>query len=462
MRRPTIADLSNQGSYLALGPARSHQAGQGLRYLMKAGSVLVAAVGAVGGLTSAGCETVRTGANPDVPAWVHRPAGVLDVWYSRRIVAAMRHRGEPYQRGRVELDIAGRRLFVGSSDGGLYALQAADGEALWRFETAGAVQSEPLFDAKENVVYFGSNDGALYKVDADTGQLHWRFATNAEVSKKPFVKDGILYFSNANDSVLAVSTDSGKLRWVQHRTPAMGMEIAGHSGVTVWRGKVYAGFSDGTVAAFDAASGEERWQPVDLAADAEMVLGQIPEYLDLDTTPIPGYVEGTPAIYVASYAGGVYALDAETGVQIWANSAVRGATSLLHWTQPEHTERGSRAMVPARSYLIAATGTSGLWALDTGSGEEIWRQRLPRGGVTAPVRFAGALLVSTSQLGLFLVSPLDGRVIDGLHMTSGTAAAPAAYGRRAFIVTNGGELLAVEIAAPGSSRELEPWPRQLL
>ncbi len=407
------------------------------------------------------CDSMRAGANPDVPAWTHRPAAVLDVVYSRMIVADMRHRGEPYQRGRVEVDPARKRLFVGSSDNGLYALAAADGRTLWRFETAGPVQSEPLYDSQSNTLYFGSNDGALYKVEADTGRLLWRFSTNAEVARRPVLADGTLYVANANDSVLAIDPSSGEQRWVQHRSPALGMEIAGHSGVTVWRGMVYAGFSDGTVVAFDAKTGEERWQPVDLSAEAEAVIGSVPEYLDLDSTPETGILDGTPVIYVGTYAAGVYALDAETGAMVWSNTEVRGSTSILAWRQPAHQEPGG-VLIPERGYLIVSTGTSGLWALDERTGEELWSQDLPRGGITAPTPFAGALLVSTSQLGLFLVSPLDGRVIDGLHMTSGAATVPAAIGNRAFIVTNGGRLLALEITRPRMTTDPAPWPQQLL
>jgi hypothetical protein len=98
--------------------------------------------------------------------------------------------------------------------------------------------------------------------------------------------------------------------------------------------------------------------------------------------------------------------------------------------------------------LIAATGTTGLWALDPETGREVWRQNLPDGGVSAPVPILGALLISTTRLGVFLVSPLDGGIIDGLHLTDGSAMTPAAHGTRAFVVTNGGRLMSLAVAPP--------------
>jgi outer membrane protein assembly factor BamB len=394
---------------------------------------LLAAAAAVFALGLAGCESVRVGANPEVPLWMHRPSGALGLVYKKRVLAPARAEGEPYERGQPEIDVAGKRVFVGSSDRGLYALSAQDGTVLWRFETAGYVQCEPLYDPREDVVYFGSNDGALYKVTAKYGQLIWRFSTNAEVARRPVL----------------IEPRTGKMVWNQHRAPAMGMEVAGYAGPLVWRGKVYAGFSDGTVTAFDARTGSERWQPVDLSAEAEQTLGEVPQYLDVDTTPVPDEIEAGAVIYVGSYAGGVFALEAESGTQVWSNPGAAGVSELVLWRQPAHRPRkGDGPERPERKLLLAATGTTGLWALDPETGREVWRRRLPEGGVSAPVPVMGALLVSTTQLGLFLLSPIDGSIIDGIHLSDGSSINPAAHGRQAFAVTNGGYFMSLNVTPP--------------
>lgn len=395
------------------------------------------------------CEAVRTGANPEVPNWAHRPSWAIEVEYRRTLLAESRKVGEPYERGQPEIDVAGRRVFVGSSDHGLYALNAVNGDTLWRFETLGPVQCEPLYDPEEDVVYFGSNDGALYRVRARDGKLLWRFMSNAEINKRPVLYNGLLYVVNANDTLLAIEPSSGKVRWGQHRAPALGMEVAGHSGVLVWQGLAYLAYSDGNVIAYDAKTGEERWQPVDLSAEAEQLLGDVPQYLDVDTTPEALVLPDGPAIGVGSYEGGVYALDAETGNQLWSNPAIAGVTDLMHWQEPGHPDPQGGPAIEARDLLIASTGTSGLWALEPATGETVWHRDLPDGGVSRPVPIAGALLFSTSQRGLYLVSPLNGGVIDGIHTGMGLSMAPAAHGNRAFVLTNEGKFLALHVSAPG-------------
>jgi outer membrane protein assembly factor BamB len=368
--------------------------------------------------------------------------------YSRELVAPSRRAGEPYERGQPEIDALGKRVFVGSSDHGLYALRAENGSQIWRFETLGFVQCAPLYDPGEGVVYFGSNDGALYKVSAQDGALLWRFMSNAEVSRRPVLHGGLLYVVNANDTLMAIEPVSGKLRWSQHRSPAAGMEVAGYAGPAVFRGKVYTGFSDGNVMAYDAETGAERWQPVDLAAEAEQTLGEVPQQLDVDTTPVPNVLSTGPVVYVASYAGGVFALDAETGVQVWPNTAVSGVSDLTLWREPAHARRDGGPPEPERTILIASSGTSGLWGLDPETGRELWRRAVPSGGVSAPVPINGALMMTASRLGIFLVSPLGGELIDGIHVADGTSMTPSAFGSRAFVMTNGGRFLSLTVTPP--------------
>ncbi|MCC6558557.1 MAG: PQQ-binding-like beta-propeller repeat protein [Polyangiaceae bacterium] len=410
----------------------------------------IAACGAACGVAVlAGCGAVGGAAAPEAPLWLHHPGSALGITMRRELTAESRKADEDYERGRPEIDAAHLRIFVGSSDHGLYALRADSGEVLWRFETLGAVQCEPLYDAASDVVYFGSNDGALYMVRASDGGLLHRFMTNAEVARRPVLRDGTLYVMNANDTLMALDATTLAMRWHQHRTPAFGMEVAGYAGPTVAGDRVYTAFSDGTVMAYDRRDGSEQWPTVDLAAEAEQATGEAPKYLDVDTTPIVHRISSGEVVFVAGYAGGVFALDAQDGSRAWVNEKATGVTELVLWEQPAHRPRGGEGPeVPARKILLAASGLTGLWALDPEDGRTIWRRNLPEGGISAPVPWVGALLVATTRYGLFLFSPTDGAVIDGIDTGGGVAMTPAVHGRRAFVLTNGGALLGLHVQAP--------------
>lgn len=323
-----------------------------------------------------GCGTLGSSdnrVNPEKPLWFHRPGGALHVVFLRDLTAPSRTVGEPYERGRAVVDPDHGRVFIGTSDHGLYALRASSGSALWRFETLGAVQSEPLYDEDLDAVDFGSNDGALYSVHASDGRLIWRFDSGAEVGRRPVLAGEMLYFANGADNLFAVDRRTGNRLWHVHRTPALGMEIAGYGGPAVANGVVFFPFSDGHVGAYDARDGSEKWTPVDLSAEAEQAQGQALRYLDVDTTPIP-YDLGSQGrvVFVASYAGGVYALDEQHGAPVWKNERATGVTDLTLWRERAHTLDARNVdyvaggpPVPKRELLLASSGATGLWAMDS-------------------------------------------------------------------------------------------------
>jgi outer membrane protein assembly factor BamB len=395
--------------------------------------------------------------NAALPLWMHHPSGAIQVIARRQLAISGLTSGEDYERGRPALDPEHGRVFVGTADHGLYALRSSDGSSIWRFETLAPVQSEPLYDPVLDVVYFGSNDGALYAVHARDGALVFRFMTGAEVSRSPAISGDLLFVANGADQLFAIDRRTGKQRWNVHRGSALGMEVAGYAGPLADRGKVYMAFSDGHVGAYDATDGTERWTPVDLSAEAEQSAGgEAPRYLDVDTTPVVDELPTGRVVYVASYAGGVFALDAETGARVWVNDKAVGVTELVLWTEPAHAPSpfgpyAGGPIVPARKLLLATSSISGLWALDLDparAGQVKWRVSVPEGGITAPCALAGALLVGTTRYGLFALSPLDGKAMDGLDLGTGFAETPAAFGDRAFTMSNAGTFLGVQVQPP--------------
>jgi outer membrane protein assembly factor BamB len=425
------------------------------------GSSHIPIVALVGLATLAlGCSMLEAGndhVNAGGPLWLHRPSGSLQVLFVRPLTAQSRTVGEASERGKPEIDAAHGRVFVGSSDHGLYALRASNGTPIWRFETLGLVQSEPLYDAELDAVYFGSNDGALYALHASDGRLMWRFDSAGEIGRKAVRVGESLFFANAADNLFAVERRSGKALWRVHRTPALGMEISGYAGPAADRGMVFFAFSDGHVGAYDARDGSERWPPIDLSAEAEQ--SGAPDalrYLDVDTTPVPddlgpvGHV-----IFVASYAGGVFAIDEDRGVTVWKDEKIAGVSDLGLWREPAHPANPQGPefvpdgpLVPTREMLMASGGSSGLVALEPATGRTLWHVALPEGGMTAPVRLAGALLIGTTRYGAFLLSPRDGRAIDGFDLGSGFSQTPAAFGSRGYLLSNSGTLVAVDVGSP--------------
>ena len=69
--------------------------------------------------------------------------------------------------------------------------------------------------------------------------------------------------------------------------------------------------------------------------------------------------------------------------------------------------------------------------------------------MTAAVPIAGALLVGSTGHGLHLISPLNGKGIDGIDPGLGFSSPPVTFGRTAYALSNAGTLFALQVNPPG-------------
>jgi outer membrane protein assembly factor BamB len=109
------------------------------------------------------------------------------------------------------LSFAVERLYVGSADGGLYAISATDGRVIWRAATQDAVRAGVLLS--DNAVYFGSDDGALRGVELEKGQEIWKFQTKGKIRCTPLTDAHNLYFGSSDGFFYAVDKVSNKVKW---------------------------------------------------------------------------------------------------------------------------------------------------------------------------------------------------------------------------------------------------------
>ena len=107
--------------------------------------------------------------------------------------------------------VYGGRLFVGSYDTHLYALDAGSGKLLWRFKTGGEILSTPA--VYNDRVIFGSKDGVVYALDLKDGTVAWQYKTEGRVLTSPVVGDGKVFFASNDLRIYALNGKSGKLIW---------------------------------------------------------------------------------------------------------------------------------------------------------------------------------------------------------------------------------------------------------
>jgi outer membrane protein assembly factor BamB len=216
-----------------------------------------------------------------------------------------------YDRFGSDVTVSGDRLYLGTHDGTVLALDAGTGALRWRFAAGDAVLAAPAVASGR--VYVGSFDKHLYGLDAATGSLLWKRDTRGAVVSTPAVAGELVLVGNRAYDFVALRARDGEPAWKRYVWFSW-IE----SSATVSDGVAYVGSSDAAaVFAFDAASGRRLW-----AAD------------------VFGWAWGQPAVtagrvyagtssqvgYPAGHRAGVMALDRASGRAVWRYEAPAGAS----------------------------------------------------------------------------------------------------------------------------------------
>lgn len=214
--------------------------------------------------------------------------------------------GSRYDRFGSDVVVAGGRLYLGTHDGEVLALDPADGRTRWRFAAGDAVLAAPA--VADGHVYAGSFDGHVYALDASTGALAWKRDTRGAVVSTPALAGTRLVVGNRCYDLLGLDRRTGEVAWTRY----VWMSWV-ESSAAVRDGVAYVGSSDAAaVFAFDAATGARRW-----------------------ATDVHGWAWGQPAVtasrvyvgtsgqvgYPVPHAGSVIALDRVTGRPAWRYAA---------------------------------------------------------------------------------------------------------------------------------------------
>lgn len=152
---------------------------------------------------------------------------------------------------------------------------------------------------------------------------------------------------------------------------------------------------------------------------------------------VPGPVAGGPLIaggrvLAATQAvpdGRVLALELRTGKLIWSvrTAGVTAPLALLE------------------SLVVAVTDTGDVLGLAVASGAQRWRRPLGRAARAAPVPAAGGIAVATLGDSLFLIDAATGMIRASCSTPGTVLGTPATDGRRLYVGTMGGHLLALKL-----------------
>jgi eukaryotic-like serine/threonine-protein kinase len=189
--------------------------------------------------------------------------------------------------------IAGDLVIAATAGGSLCFVDRRGGQVLERVPLGSAVESSPAISA--GVIHVGTDDGAMVGIGLADGRERYRAKIGALVRSSPLAADGLVVVGTVDargQGSLTALDEDGRTRWT--RKLASVFSSPARAGAAV-----ITGADDGSVHAFDRATGSPLW-----------------------SQRIGPKVRATPAVagdtaYVAGFDGAVVALRAADGVRAW-------------------------------------------------------------------------------------------------------------------------------------------------
>ena len=116
-------------------------------------------------------------------------------------------------------------VYVGVSDGYLYAIDAATGKNTWKYQTSAPIKSSPSIH--NGVIYFGDGEGIFHAVDIATRKKKWQFSTEGEIISSANFAGNRVLFGSYDGFLYCLNIKNGELVWKYetegyvHGTPAI-------------------------------------------------------------------------------------------------------------------------------------------------------------------------------------------------------------------------------------------------
>lgn len=310
-----------------------------------------------------------------------------------------------------QVTIVGSRVYVGSRNGMVYALDGKTGCIAWAFQADAGVRSTPVVGrsaaGSSAAVYFGDAHAQVYALDAASGALRWKVKVethlDAIITGGVAFHEGRLYVpvSSLEEGTAAIPT----YECCTFRGSVVALDAA--TGGQIWRTFTIADAPQRTT---KSSSGTQLWGPSGAAVWSAPALD--PDRNRLYVTTGDSY--SNP---VARESDAIIALAMDTGRIVWVRQTLAGDAwnvACLEATGagrvncpvsagPDHDFSSSPILTvfaDGRRVLLAGQKSGALYGLNPESGELIWKTQAGDGGVLGGIEWGFATDGSVAYVSL--------------------------------------------------------------
>lgn len=284
------------------------------------------------------------------------------------------------------LAVDGDRLIVTSGYGFIAALNAENGEEIWRHNMDSPMTGAPtLFN---NYILVTSNNNELFVFDIDSGDMLWSDLAISEPARvlgatSPAAVDGVVISPFSSGEVIAYLLANGQRLWDDalarpgRFTPISAInDIAGRP--VIDSGRVFVANQSGTLLSIDGRSGGRVWAA------------------PIGTTEAPAIVDDT--LFIMGGDARLIALQASTGAVYWIKQLQR--------YKKEKSQKGRVSYagpLVASEKIIVANTRGEVLALHVQTGEVLNMLNLVRPIFLEPVAAQGMIFILTDAADLYAI-----------------------------------------------------------
>ena len=150
-------------------------------------------------------------------------------------------------------------VYVATVGGRVHAVEAETGLENGRWQTSGAIADTPIITDK--YIFVGSFDNLLHALDrSQTGVEVWSYPAGGWIWGAPAVADGVVYFGDLNGNFFAVEADNGRLLWEKSVTGSIQTRPVVADGVVYIVSQGNPEMQRGQITAFATENGAQLWQ----------------------------------------------------------------------------------------------------------------------------------------------------------------------------------------------------------
>ncbi|AXL51293.1 pyrrolo-quinoline quinone [Paraburkholderia caffeinilytica] len=358
-------------------------------------------------LTMAACSSTKDERRVPTPLTEFKP--VLDVQqaWKTSVGKAGRYLFSPVA--------VGNAVYAAGANGSVAKIDAQTGKDIWRVKLHDDLSAGVGSDGTLTAV--GGLKGDVYVLGADGKQL-WTAKAPGEIISPPLVGNGLVVVRTVDGQIVAFNAQTGEQKW-NYRNRAVPLNLRVSSGMTfAGDAAVLAGFPGGAFAAINLQTGDNYWQtPVSYPKG-------VTEVERINDVTGPPTLLGSETCAV-TFQGQIGCFDANSGRALW-EKAFSSASGLA---------QDDRAVVAADDWSVVS-------AFDVTNGAPLWKNdKLKNRDLSVPFILGHAAVLGDYQGYVHFLSRDDGTLVarvktDGSPIT----AAPVLAGETLVVLTHDGDL----------------------